>query len=177
LALDIDGTLTRPGNEGVDLRALDVLSSWPEPVVVATVKTFLYPVALCHFAGIEEPVVAENGGVVLVDGRVGRTGDGDRAQAVLNAYETTGGPVAWGLDHTTNRWRETEVAPDLSSARDTRGKSAGTRPRLLRTDASESFLREVGADYLTLPGVEVRGPRCRFARGSRRRVLSRRDCR
>ena len=82
LALDIDGTLTTPDDQ-IDPRAFEVLPSWEAPIVLATGKSFPYPIALCHFLGIPEQVVAENGGVVCADGQVADT---------------------------TNRWRETELA-------------------------------------------------------------------
>jgi phosphoglycolate phosphatase (TIGR01487 family) len=132
LAVDIDGTLTRPeGPYGIDPRVLDPLREWEAPVVVATGKAFPYPVGLCHFAGIEERVVAENGGVALVDGAIRRTGDGESARAVFREFEAAGGDPGWSLDHTVNRWRETEVAIQLS--------------------ADEPLLREIAADH----GMEV----------------------
>jgi len=66
LAVDIDGTLTRE-DRSVDSRVLDVLREWDAPVVVATGKALPYPVALCQFVGVEECVVAENGGVAYVN--------------------------------------------------------------------------------------------------------------
>jgi hypothetical protein len=132
LAVDIDGTLTRPeGPYGIDPRVLDPLREWPAPVVVATGKAFPYPVGLCHFAGIEERVVAENGGLTLADGAIRRTGDGESARAVFREFEAAGGDPGWSLEHTVNRWRETEVALQLS--------------------ADEPLLRKVADDH----GMEV----------------------
>ena len=70
LVVDVDGTMTRPDEAGlaVDPRAMAALRRWDAPVVVATGKAFPYPVALCEFAGVPVRVVAENGGVVCVDG-------------------------------------------------------------------------------------------------------------
>ena len=116
LAVDVDGTLTRPGHHdatappGLDPRVFDPLRAWPAPVVVATGKAFPYPVALCHFAGIEERVVAENGGVVYAADEVEFRGDPEAARAVLAEFEARGGDTGWGPADTVNRWRETEVA-------------------------------------------------------------------
>jgi len=68
LAVDVDGTMTRGEGSGLGLdpRAFDALRAWPAPVVVATGKSFPYPIALCDFVGIDHRVVAENGGVVCV---------------------------------------------------------------------------------------------------------------
>ena len=63
LAVDIDGTLTRP-DTSIDPRVINPLRDWDDPVVVATGKAFPYPVALCAFLGVPANVVAENGGVV-----------------------------------------------------------------------------------------------------------------
>jgi phosphoglycolate phosphatase (TIGR01487 family) len=147
LALDIDGTLTRPDGHGpIDPRAFDALSAWPAPVVLATGKAFPYPVALCHFTGVPERVVAENGGVVLVDGEVTYAGDPDRTAAALSAFVERGGSLGWTEADTVNRWRETEAA--------------------VSTDADEALLRDVAADFdlevvdtgyayhLKAPGVE-----------------------
>ncbi|MGM0590535.1 MAG: phosphoglycolate phosphatase [Halobacteriota archaeon] len=126
LALDIDGTLTTPEHT-VDPRLFDVLPAWDAPVVLATGKSFPYPIALCHFAGIPEVVVAENGGVVHVDGETTYTGDPESARHAFEEFVARGGDPGWMLDATVNRWRETEVAVDL--------------------DADEELLRAVAADF------------------------------
>ena len=119
LALDIDGTMTRPRGgpreRGIDPRVMDALREWPAPVVLATGKAFPYPTALCSFIGIPERVVAENGGVVLADDQVSFTGDPDAARAVAEAYETEGHPIGFGETDLANRWRETELAVSLDS--------------------------------------------------------------
>jgi phosphoglycolate phosphatase (TIGR01487 family) len=137
LAVDIDGTLTRPeGPYGLDPRVLDPLRAWPAPVVVATGKTFPYPVALCHLTGIAERVVAENGGVVLADDEIRTIGDGESARAVLSAFEAAAGGLRWELDHTANRWRETEVSFPLD-----------TEETLLRSIATDHGLEVVDTGY------------------------------
>jgi hypothetical protein len=126
LALDIDGTLTTP--EGpIDPRIFEFLQNWDAPVVLATGKAFPYPVALCHFLGIPETVIAENGGVVYADDEVTVTGDPERARQVAEEFVARGGHMGWGAADTVNRWRETEVA--------------------VAHDADESLLREVAAEY------------------------------
>ncbi len=112
LVLDIDGTLTRPDRWGIDPRVFDPLSTWDAPVVIATGKAFPYPVALCHFIGIPELVVAENGGVAYTDDTVFLTGDRETAVAVLEEYRSQGYSTGWGPENTVNRWRETEIAID-----------------------------------------------------------------
>ncbi|WP_126661921.1 HAD-IIB family hydrolase [Haloterrigena salifodinae] len=131
LVLDIDGTLTRPEGWGIDPRVFDPLRDWDAPVVIATGKAFPYPVALCHFVGIPELVVAENGGVVYTGDDVFFTADRAAAQAVLEDYRAAGYETGWGPENTVNRWRETEIAVNL--------------------DQPVEPLREIAADY----GLEV----------------------
>ena len=131
LALDIDGTLTTPTGR-IDPRAFELLPAWDAPVVFATGKAFPYPVALAHFLGREETVIAENGGVAYVDGETTVVGDPDAARAVVKAFRERGGAIGWGDGDTVNRWRETEVA--------------------VAPDADEALLREVAA---SVEDVEV----------------------
>ena len=145
LALDIDGTLTTRDDQ-IDPRVFELLPEWEAPIVVATGKSFPYPVALCHFLGIPERVVAENGGVVCADGQVSFQGDRDRAEAAIERFHKQGGDLGWDNADTTNRWRETELAAHI--------------------DADETLLREVAAEFdlevvdtgyayhLKTPGVE-----------------------
>ena len=130
LALDIDGTLTTRDAQ-IDPRVFELLPAWNAPIVVATGKSFPYPIALCHFLGIPEQVVAENGGVVCADGQVSFQGDRDRAEQAASAFRSRGGDLGWDDADTTNRWRETELAA--------------------RTDADEALLREVADEF----GLEV----------------------
>ncbi|SDD33664.1 HAD-IIB family hydrolase [Natrinema hispanicum] len=113
LVLDVDGTLTRPQGWGIDPRVFDPLREWNAPVVIATGKAFPYPVALCHFIGIPELVVAENGGVVYTGDDVFFTADREAAQAVTEEYRAAGYDLGWGDEDTVNRWRETEIAVNL----------------------------------------------------------------
>ena len=113
LVLDIDGTLTRPDGWGIDPRVFDPIRDWEAPVVIATGKAFPYPVALCHFTGIPELVVAENGGVVYTGNDVFFTADREAAQAVTEEYRAAGYTLGWGTEDTVNRWRETEIAINL----------------------------------------------------------------
>ncbi|OYR86305.1 phosphoglycolate phosphatase [Halorubrum distributum] len=124
LALDIDGTLTTPDHR-IDPRVFELLPAWDAPVVFATGKAFPYPVALAHFLGREETVIAENGGVAYADGETTVVGDPDAAWAVVEAFRERGGEIGWGDGDTVNRWRETEVA--------------------VAPDADEALLREVDA--------------------------------
>jgi phosphoglycolate phosphatase (TIGR01487 family) len=109
LAVDIDGTLSRE-DRSVDSRAMDVLREWDAPVVVATGKALPYPVALCQFVGVEECVVAENGGVAYVDDELVYFGDRRAADQVAEEFEAAGHDLGWGDADLTNRWRETELA-------------------------------------------------------------------
>lgn len=126
LALDIDGTLTAP-QDAIDPRVFDLLPAWDAPVVLATGKAFPYPVTLCHFLGLPETVVAENGGVVLAGEHVSFTGNRERAQAVADEFVARGGSLGWGAADTINRWRETEIAVNI--------------------DQDEELLREVADGY------------------------------
>ncbi|RQG92076.1 phosphoglycolate phosphatase [Natrarchaeobius chitinivorans] len=131
LVLDIDGTLTRPDGWGIDPRVFDPIREWEAPVVLATGKAFPYPIALCHFAGVPELVVAENGGVVYTGDDVFFTADREAPQAVVDAYRAAGYSTGWGEEDTVNRWRETEVA--------------------ISREQPVEPLREIAADY----GLEV----------------------
>ena len=145
LALDIDGTLTTRSDQ-IDPRVFEVLPAWEAPIVVATGKSFPYPVALCHFLGIPEQVVAENGGVVCADGQVSFQGDRDRAEQAIEAFRDRGGDLGWDGADTTNRWRETELAANINADEE-----------LLRAVAEEFGLEVVDTGYayhLKTPGVE-----------------------
>ncbi|WP_226007616.1 HAD-IIB family hydrolase [Natrinema salinisoli] len=126
LVLDIDGTLTRPQGWGIDPRVFDPLREWEAPVVVATGKAFPYPVALCHFVGIPELVVAENGGVVYTGDDVFFTADREAARAVTEEYRAAGYDLGWGPEDTVNRWRETEIAVNLEQPIDPLREIAAT---------------------------------------------------
>jgi phosphoglycolate phosphatase (TIGR01487 family) len=127
LAVDVDGTLTRPDGPGLDPRVFDPLRAWPAPVVVATGKSFPYPIALCDFVGIDHRVVAENGGVVCVDDDVWIHDDAAAVTAVTEAFREAGGDLGWGRVDLVNRWRETELA--------------------VAREADEQLLRSVAAEY------------------------------
>jgi hypothetical protein len=145
LALDIDGTLTT-SDHTIDPRVFEVLPAWDAPVVVATGKAFPYPVALCHFVGIPERVVAENGGIVYAEDSVRVTVDSGVVHEAKEAYLERGGALGWGAADTTNRWRETEVAVAID-------QDEG----LLRAVADEYGLEVVDTGYalhLKTPGVE-----------------------
>lgn len=110
LAVDIDGTLTDE-SRAVDPRVFPVLRSWPSPLVIATGKAMPYPVGLCEFVGLDPLVIAENGGVVVVEQTDTVAFEGDRAgaAAVLDAYRAAGYDPGWGETDLSNRWRETEL--------------------------------------------------------------------
>lgn len=111
LAVDIDGTLTRPDGS-LDPRVIEPLRGWSEPVVVATGKALPYPISLCEFMGVSTRIIAENGGAVyLVDDELLEfTGDRERAQRVIERYTDAGHSLGWGSVDFVNRWRETELA-------------------------------------------------------------------
>jgi phosphoglycolate phosphatase (TIGR01487 family) len=111
LVADIDGTLTND-DRAVDPRVFPVLRAWPAPVVVATGKAMPYPFALAEFLGVEPFVIAENGGVVLIErsGTLQFEGDREAAQAVVTEFQERGHNLGWGDPDLVNRWRETEIA-------------------------------------------------------------------
>ncbi|MFW6448217.1 MAG: HAD-IIB family hydrolase [Halobacteriota archaeon] len=113
LAIDIDGTITRPAG-GLDERLFAPLRAWPGPVLVTTGKAFPYPIALCQFLGLPERVVAENGGVLAVDGTVEVTASGDRIDGLVAALADVGIDPGWPPADLVNRWRETELAVERS---------------------------------------------------------------
>mgnify|MGYP000069936977 FL=1 len=126
LALDIDGTLTTASGR-IDARVFELLPDWDAPIVFATGKSFPYPVALAHFLGRAETVIAENGGVVHVDGETTVLGDPTASRAVVEAFRERGGDPIWGPESTVNRWRETEVAVSLDADESLlRAAAAGT---------------------------------------------------
>ncbi len=153
LVLDIDGTLTRPDGWGIDPRIFDPLRAWTAPVLLATGKAFPYPVALCHFLGIPERVVAENGGIVYTGETVHVTGEAGAARAVAEAYEAAGYSLGWEGADTVNRWRETEIAVE-------RGQPEGP----LRELAAERGLELVDTGY----AYHVKEPSVTKGRGVRR---------
>ena len=115
LALDIDGTLTTPTGR-IDPRAFELLPAWEAPIAFATGKAFPYPVALSHFLGRAETVIAENGGVVFVEATdtLQLEGDVEACRTVAEAYREMGHELGFGDVDLANRWRETEVVVDRS---------------------------------------------------------------
>ena len=110
LVLDIDGTMTRPTEWGIDPRLFDPLFEWDAPVVLATGKSFPYPVALSQFLWVRPRVVAETGGIIYDGETVEFTADREATRAVVEAYLDRGHSLGWGDVDVANRWRETEVA-------------------------------------------------------------------
>jgi phosphoglycolate phosphatase (TIGR01487 family) len=109
LAVDIDGTLSRP-DSSIDGRILGALRGWAGPVVVATGKALPYPVALAQFIGVEPNVVAENGGVAHAAGEIFYGGDRAGVDDAATELRRRGVDPGWGEADLTNRWRETELA-------------------------------------------------------------------
>jgi phosphoglycolate phosphatase (TIGR01487 family) len=109
LAVDIDGTLSRPDGS-IDSRVMDVLREWDAPVVIATGKALPYPVALCRFVGIETRVIAENGGVAYANDDLFYFGNREVADEVVREFANAGHDLGWGESDLVNRWRETEIA-------------------------------------------------------------------
>ncbi|MFB6109277.1 MAG: phosphoglycolate phosphatase [Halodesulfurarchaeum sp.] len=116
LAVDIDGTLSRP-DRSLDPRVLDALDAWPAPVVIATGKALPFPVALAQFSGTEPLVVAENGGIAAASDTIQVHGDRTAANAVANEYRNRGYDVGFGDPDLANKWRETEIAVSPDSPR------------------------------------------------------------
>jgi len=110
LVVDIDGTLTDRARE-LDGRTFPVLRAWPAPLVVATGKAMPFAVALCEYLVVDPIIIAENGGVALVEETDTLQYEGDReaARGVLEEYERRGYDPGWGTIDLANRWRETEV--------------------------------------------------------------------
>lgn len=88
---------------------LDRLYTWEAPVVVATGKALPYPVALTEFIGVSPVVIAENGGILVVDDELSVIGDRGAAEAVAEEYRQRGYLLGWGQVDLANRWRETEI--------------------------------------------------------------------
>lgn len=109
LVLDIDGTITSPEEWKLDPRIIDPIRSWKGPVIFATGKAFPYPVMLCRFIGLDEYVVAENGGVVHDGTTVEITAKSRGPFKVAEEYTSAGYKLGSGGIELANRWRETEV--------------------------------------------------------------------
>ncbi|MDR5657087.1 phosphoglycolate phosphatase [Halodesulfurarchaeum sp. HSR-GB] len=114
LAVDIDGTLSRP-DRSIDPRIIDALGSWPAPVIVATGKALPFPVALAQYSGLEPMVVAENGGIAVAEDTLQVHGDRAAADAVAEAYQRQGHDLGFGELDLANKWRETEIAVSRES--------------------------------------------------------------
>jgi hypothetical protein len=152
LAIDIDGTMTR-ADGGIDPRLFGRLREWDGPVVVATGKSFAYPVTLCGFIGIPERVIAENGGVVYVDDDLTVEGDTTVARRVADRLREDGHPGGWPEPDMHNRWRETELSVSRS-----------VPEQYLRTVATEHGQTVVDTGY----AYHVKSPDVDKATGLRR---------
>jgi hypothetical protein len=152
LAIDIDGTMTRPDG-GVEPRLFERLREWDAPVVIATGKSFAYPVALCTFIGIPARVIAENGGVVYVDDDLTIEGDAAAARRVAERLRADGHPGGWPDPDMHNRWRETELSVSRS-----------VPEAYLRTVAAEHGQTVVDSGY----SYHVKSPAVNKATGLRR---------
>lgn len=122
LVLDIDGTLTRADERrrppAIDPALMTPLRDWDAPLVIATGKSFPFPVALSQFMGREPLVVAETGGIALARGSIKRFVAPTCIEAVTEELRVNG-----YLDGTTfddiNYWRETELAVPRNAPLDT----------------------------------------------------------
>ncbi|MFP4632277.1 MAG: phosphoglycolate phosphatase [Halobacteriales archaeon] len=119
LAVDVDGTLTRPGRSAaLDPRALDALHDFRGLVVVCTGKVLPNALSVCRYVGVDLNVVAETGGVVYAGGELSIHGDGEAARSFADEYRERHGSLGWGKHDLVNRWRETEVAVSPDEDRD-----------------------------------------------------------
>ena len=113
LVLDIDGTLTRVDARrtppAIDPRLFELLWEWNAPVILATGKSFPYPVALAQFLGRDLLAVAETGGIALADGDLRRFVEPGTIDAIKATLRDRGLFVTDGFDD-INYWRETELA-------------------------------------------------------------------
>jgi len=114
LAVDIDGTLSRP-DRSIDPRIIDALGAWPAPVVIATGKALPFPVALAQFSALDPLVVAENGGIAAAPDTIQVHGDRTAADAVATEYRNQGYDLGFGNPDLANKWRETEIAVSRDS--------------------------------------------------------------
>ncbi|MDY6764253.1 MAG: phosphoglycolate phosphatase [Halobacteria archaeon] len=110
LALDVDGTLT--GRDGsLNPSVIEPLKGWDATVVIATGKTLAHATALCRYVGIDDNIIAENGGIVYVrsEDELVYEGDGTAAKEVIKEYVDEGYDLGWGKNDLLNKWRETEA--------------------------------------------------------------------
>ncbi len=87
---DLDGTITG-GDRSVHLKSVRYLRALQRrgiPVGIATGNTLYYTRSAATLLGLEGPLIAENGGVIEVDGRKEVLADEDRVSVVREAYET-----------------------------------------------------------------------------------------
>ncbi len=88
IVTDIDGTITGP-DRAVHLSCVRVLREINRliPVGLATGNTLYYTESAAILLGLEGPLIAENGGVVVVDGEVVETPPEEEVKAVKEFYE------------------------------------------------------------------------------------------
>ena len=115
IALDIDGTLTRPDNDSLDPRVFEIIPQWDGVVVIATGCALPIPLALSYFLGRARYIVAENGGIVHTTDDIVVRGDKERLQAAVRDFKNRGGTVCWTGDIPVNRWRKTEFVVGRSA--------------------------------------------------------------
>ncbi len=110
IVTDIDGTITGP-DRAVHLGCVDVLRSINRlvPVGLATGNTLYYTESAAVLLGLKGPLIAENGGVVVVEGEIVETPPREEVKAVREFYELAEKEL--GLRRTEPEgMRRTEVA-------------------------------------------------------------------
>ena len=115
IALDIDGTLTRPDNDSLDPRVFEIIPQWDGVVVIATGWALPIALALSYFLGRAPYIVAENEGIVHTTDDIVVRGDKERLQAAVRDFKNRGGTVCWTGDIPVNRWRKTEFVVGRSA--------------------------------------------------------------
>lgn len=107
LFVDIDGTIT-DARRRADLPAVEVLRALGEKMVVVLTSGNVLPVVygIRQFIGLTAPVIAENGGVVLIDGKVNVLASIEEVEQFFNFASKH-----MHLERIfTDRWRLTEIA-------------------------------------------------------------------
>jgi phosphoglycolate phosphatase (TIGR01487 family) len=108
LATDIDGTITDEKGR-IHLKAVEAIRSLEErgiPVVLVSGRPLPFVESLALFTGTSGPVIAENGAVVKLGGKISQMGDPQAAQDALVLLKTKF-PVEL---HDDNRYRMVDVS-------------------------------------------------------------------
>jgi phosphoglycolate phosphatase (TIGR01487 family) len=115
LFVDIDGTIT-DANRRIECNALETLRNLNEKIIVVLTSGNVLPVAygIAQITGVSGPIIAENGGVVLLNNTIELLCTNEEIKAVENWFNSIKGKIKCQRLF-TDRWRLTEIGlkPDV----------------------------------------------------------------